>query len=1180
MPTPQPDRHPTATVNVVGMVGALLYALLLAYGTLFPLQGWETPLANPFELMLQQGLGKASRADILTNIFVYIPLGFLLAKALERLIGCRICLFFLVLSLGALLSLLLEYLQAHIPHRVPSVADLLLNTTGTATGAVIALALKGETRTGRQLARLHRLYIEPGPAANLGLAALGLWILSQLGPLVPSLDMDNLRRGIKPLVKTLQNPVAMNWPELIEYAAAVTALALLFISIQRIRYRAGSRFLWLLVSVLLLKILIVGRQLTLEAATGAALGALLAIFLSRHRRNVSPATMAFFLIVYLVVENIQSGVLGSTYSAVAVSRFNWIPFRSHMTNNVSGILDIIGGLWPFIALAYAAIRMDLGNRLQRRVAVGGALVVFLGVFGLEWYQQYLPKRSADITDALLATLAWLASWWYVTRDREAARTGPRARARSDHSPFNHRSAIVSLAIVASLTAGLAWYGTANRAGKDWPDSGQNLLPPPEELPPLRLPDFRYAHPRLPAPTPREILRIRQNNPGFIRKLLKRAKQGEGPLHQVILAEHLQPGSQNLALLFKRLMELEPSWRGHSQAKPLALAYDWLNDRWSETQRAQLAAKAVEASRYIIWRIREKQKLSPYNVYLYNSPLQALMASSIATYGDLPEAELPMRWTTDYWINHVLPVWRQIMGRNGGWHEGGEYVGIGIGQAIYQLPAMWRKATGQDLFAAEPGIRGFADFLVYRTRPDRTHMRWGDGGHFNKDSPDRVALALETRHRPAYSLYCPKPDTPSSWPWGPLGSNEFCDPEAVRELPLQKHFDGLGMVIARSDWSPDATYLTFKAGDNFWSHSHLDQGAFTLFKGRALAIDSGFYAGYGSDHHLNYSYQSVAHNVVTVTDPQDKVPKPPKKKQTEPRTIANDGGQRRIGSGWGEPAPLDLAEWLDKGDTYRAASIEKYYDKDDLVVAVADVTPAYTNSKSGKGTFAHRTFRVRKYWRTLIYDRRNDLVIVHDDVVSANPAFRKRSLIHTMAEPVVTGQHLTLDVPAPSKPKTAMEQTGHMEVHVLFPQDARIDLVGGKGREFFVDGRNYDPGGKFWKAISRRKRDPAEGGRWRVEISPPTENERDQFLMVLVPGSRDLPPLIRPVREASGTGARITGEKRSLEVIFPHDREGVIIRILDEAEPEPRPIDLTLPLAPGLEPEKSIWQRIEEALWSP
>ncbi|MEJ2533847.1 MAG: heparinase II/III family protein, partial [Halioglobus sp.] len=640
---------------------------------------------------------------------------------------------------------------------------------------------------------------------------------------------------------------------------------------------------------------------------------------------------------------------------------------------------------------------------------------------------------------------------------------------------------------------------------------------------------------------------------------------------------VEPGSQDLDFLHRRLIELEMSWRGHMQAKPLAVAYDWLYDQWNLQQRKELLAKVIEASNYLIERIRVEQRLSPYNVYLYNSPFQALMATALASYGDSPEAELPMRWTADYWKNRILPVWRQVMGKHGGWHEGGEYVGIGIGQAIYQLPAMWRKATREDLFKSESGIRGFLDFLIYRTRPDGTHMRWGDAAFFDRMVPDRVPLAIEYSHAAAYSLdRCPRPYEPSSWPWGPLTTDDLCEPEAHRQLPLQKHFDGIGMVIARSSWDDESTYLTFKAGDNFWSHSHLDQGAFTIFKGGPLAIDSGLYGpSYGSDHHMNYSYQTIAHNVITVTDPEDTIPAPPKKEGGSPRQIANDGGQRRVGSGWGvESAPLDLNEWLEKSEIYQTGGIEKYHDKDDLVVAVANITPAYTNKYSGRGYFSHRTRRVEKYWRTIVYDRINDVVIVSDDLVSADPMFRKKSLIHTINEPRRTEDGFVAQIPANDDPD---RKAGRLQARILFPKEANVSIIGGKNLEFLVDNINFDEGGAVWEKVLKRKKNPPEPGRWRVEVSPAIAQKRDRFMMILQPSveNQESNLAIRRLLTEKAIGSVIEGPYRTLVLSFPEEREGVIIEI--QGKGGSKALDLTVKTETPV--SENLWQRIRHAFFN-
>jgi hypothetical protein len=571
------------------------------------------------------------------------------------------------------------------------------------------------------------------------------------------------------------------------------------------------------------------------------------------------------------------------------------------------------------------------------------------------------------------------------------------------------------------------------------------------------------------------------------------------------------------------MDLKPDWRGHQQVKPLALAFDWLYDRWTPAQRESLAGKLAEGCEYIIEIIR-RDRLSPYNVYLYNSPFQGLMGCAIALYGEHRRADSVMAFTNDYWKNRVLPVWRQVMGRNGGWHEGGEYVGIGIGQAIYQLPAMWRQATGEDIFLSEPGIRGFLDFLVYRVRPDGTHFRWGDGGYFDRIVPDAIPLAIEYGHRAAYSLRPPSRPVPSAWPWGPLGDPLLVDARAIAALPLVAHFDGLGLVVARSDWSPEATYVTFKAGDNYWSHSHLDQGAFTIYKGGELAIDSGMYGpSYGSDHHMNYSYQTIAHNVVTVTDLEDNVPAPGKDK---PRPIANDGGQRRIGSGWGvEAAPLDRNEWEAKRDTYHTGSIERLLDTDDLVVAIADLTPAYTNQLSGLGTFSHRTRRVEAYTRVFGYDRRDDVIVVFDRVKATKAAFRKRWLLHTLERPMVTPDAFSVTV---SPGNLEGHSGGQLRGHVLLPHRADIHVIGGPGLEFFVDGKNYDEDGRLQPLIRGFRAGRPEPGAWRIEVSPTDDAESDQFLVVMLPGSLGSPPRHRVrLLEADGrTGCEIIGPART------------------------------------------------------
>ena len=296
--------------------------------------------------------------------------------------------------------------------------------------------------------------------------------------------------------------------------------------------------------------------------------------------------------------------------------------------------------------------------------------------------------------------------------------------------------------------------------------------------------------------------------------------------------------------------------------------------------------------------------------------------------------------------------------------------------------------------------------------------------------------------------------------------------------------------------------------------------------------------------MNYTYQTIAHNTVTVTDPEDAVPAPGKTKE-EDRPIANDGGQRRIGSGWGiEAAPIDLKEWQAKHNIYHTGRIEKIFEQDGITIAIADITPAYTNKNSGKGTFSHRTRRVEKFWRVFAYDRIDDVVIVFDQVRSTQANFRKRWLLHTIEQPRVTGNGFVTTI-APNKPldNQLAQGGGKLTAHVLLPKDPIIQIIGGKGFDFFVDGKNYDEKGQVAEMVRTAKKN-AEPGAWRVEVMPSVEAKEDLFLNVLLPSSGHQQPThkVKLLESGDHPTAEVQGPTRTTQWRFNRGGNDVEIKI--------------------------------------
>jgi VanZ family protein len=1130
-------------------LAVLSYALLVAYGSLYPFSGWRTRGVDPFSFLLAGVPDDLSAPDLFVNVAAYVPLGFLLCLVLLRRRAVWFAtLFSIVFSTS--LSLGMESLQSFMPARVASLVDLVVNAGGAIVGAALALLIHWWRAAHGRLKALRNGLLRHGDFADMAFAVAALSMFVMLGPLIPSLDAAGRLMSVAPAWRAFLDVSQFDVLAVIAYALQLLGLLSLCAVALRSDIPRLAVLSAVLTAALLFKFAVAVLYLNVpfhswivsgKALFGIVAGiAAFALLLRRSEAVVAGAGCIGLMASYVILQLADGSADRSSLMGASVHPMNWIPFSGQMHGS-TGIIDIVAALASFLSLGLLANAVT--PYLRRPLVIGAGTVLVAGLaLGTEWMQQQVPGRYADATDAVLATLGWMCAWFWLPLGELP--TSRRESPGGAEAPRRVRRALVWLApgtlagaIVIGAVAALATPVEVPLSGSSLP-----LQPLPADLPPVALPSFKLAHPRLPAPTEGDIAQLRIHGGAYLAERQRQANHGSGNLEAAIFCALAEPGSQDLDLIYLRLMKEKFHYRGNG-TEIVALGYDWLYDQWSDEQRRNLQGRLVEAFEFT-YKVIRNERLSPYNVYLYNSPFQRLLAVAIALYRDDPRGDAAMR-AADYLLHHdVLPAWRQVMGQNGGWHEGGEYVGIGIGQAIYRVPAMWRAATGEDLFRSEPGIKGFLDFLVYRMRPDGSHFRWGDGGFFHRIVPDQWALALEYRDAAAYSLGPGKARdyAPTSWPWGPLGDPSLIDPLAVGAKPLSKLFDGIGLVVARSDWQPEATYVTFRAGDNYWSHQHLDQGAFTIFKGGALAIDSGFYGPhYVSDHHMKYGYQTIAHNTLTVTDPADTVDAMNKK--GESRHFANDGGQRRVGSGWGvEPAPINIDEWKLKREIYHTGTMSAYYEGDGLTVAVADITPAYTNSFSGEGTFSHRTRRVERAWRIFAYDRVDDVVVVQDQLVSSEPSFAKRWLLHTLERPRTDGSRFEIRTP-----KADGLPGGTLAGVALFPSDGRFNVIGGPGFEFFVDGVNYDEQGTLAKSVAR-KRD-TQPGAWRIELRPGANRSDDRFLVVMLPSlaTKVAPQSVTRLEQDGRYGCQIVGLQRTTRWWFTRGSNEVEIEISTPSE---------------------------------
>ncbi len=336
----------------------------------------------------------------------------------------------------------------------------------------------------------------------------------------------------------------------------------------------------------------------------------------------------------------------------------------------------------------------------------------------------------------------------------------------------------------------------------------------------------------------------------------------------------------------------------------------------------------------------------------------------------------------------------------------------------------------------------------------------------------------------------------------LVRDETLTSRPVEELPLTRYFGPpFGQIIARTGWDVQGgreagtVVATMNVGEYlFGNHQHLDAGHFSLYYKGPLAIDSGVYigreGGYGCEHFKNYYQRTVAHNSLLILDPAEPTPR----YWWEPVT-SRDGGQFWLAGGRGELQKIE--EVIRYGR--RARVLAHAFGPDrvapDYSYLAGDMTPGYLAPRSypAKVSQVARSF----VFLNLKTARHPAALVVFDRVTSTNPEFRKSWLLHSVNEPAI------------KEGMTAIERTedgynGRLVNHTLLPPagNREITAVGGPGREFWVDGRNYPQG-------YDQPRDH-EPGAWRVEVSPTGPAATDLFLNVMqVMDARDGPEPLAP-----------------------------------------------------------------------
>ena len=329
---------------------ALAWLGLVVYGSLHPFSGWRDSGISPFSFLDGAWPRYWTAFDLISNVAVYLPLGFFVTLALKGLPG-RFSALILATVLTGSVSLGLEAVQSWLPSRVPSNLDLACNTLGGFLGAIWAQYVG--PRVFLRIAALEHRLIAPIPHAEMGLTLLGLWLLVPLSPETLLFGAGDLRQWLG-----FSGAVPFEADSFMLIEASVTALNAIAVGLilrtlcarLAIAYLMVPLFLvlGLVVRTLAAAILIAPGEALAWLTPGAQTGLLVAIGVLALTLllPVIPRLMlaALVLMAGCVLVNLAPP---NPYSVAALATWR----QGHFLN-FNGLTRLVATLWPFLTLPF------------------------------------------------------------------------------------------------------------------------------------------------------------------------------------------------------------------------------------------------------------------------------------------------------------------------------------------------------------------------------------------------------------------------------------------------------------------------------------------------------------------------------------------------------------------------------------------------------------------------------------------------------------------------------------------------------------------------------------------------------------------------------------------------------------------------------------------------------------
>ena len=370
-----------------------LIALLITYGSLYPFE-YESSAADLEDILVfvTHFDARTRLGNLIANVVLFVPYAFVAVMAAE---GSRSRWAWLsgYLVLGLLLAVLLQVAQLWLPGRNPAMGDAAINALGMVLGLGLGVWVVRVTGSSSGV-RVPVDWLLP-------LVLALLWVSYRWFPLVPTLDLQNVRSALKPLFLTPGvDPLRI-------FANAVGWTVWMWLLLRTPLARGSVR--WIAVAAILivgLQPLFVSNAISASNVAGLAIALVLLPWLRHHEAGTAVCMMVLIL---LLVSGLHPFRL-----ATPPNEFAWLPFEGYLAGSMQ--TNILNLLYKCFLYGAAVFMIHTAGMRWR----GAGLLVAFWLGAIEVAQIWIATRTAEITDPLMALLIAFAMSRYEGRVRRFA----------------------------------------------------------------------------------------------------------------------------------------------------------------------------------------------------------------------------------------------------------------------------------------------------------------------------------------------------------------------------------------------------------------------------------------------------------------------------------------------------------------------------------------------------------------------------------------------------------------------------------------------------------------------------------------------------------------------------------------------------------------------------------------